>query len=130
MGSVVYPGLTPWATFFCRSAAGRRFRVICRFIVIGLTFGILAPGLLAAEKAATKGIPIATIDHPTPVDFEREILPIFRTSCLACHNRTTTKGGLILETPQTILKGGEDGPVVVPGKSAESPLLELSAHQS
>jgi WD40 repeat protein len=89
---------------------------------------VVARNSCAAEKAA-QPIPIAPLNRTASVDFESEILPIFRASCLACHNRTTTKSGLILETPQTILKGGEDGPVIVPGKSADSQLLVLAAHQ-
>src|SRR5204863_1384438 len=50
-------------------------------------------------------------------------------NCLACHNQTTVKGDLILETPDTILKGGESGPAVVRGKSTESLLLQLASHQ-
>src|SRR5256885_1306336 len=55
-----------------------------------------------------------------PVDFEKEILPILNNNCLACHNQTKAKADLILENPQTILKGGESGPAVVPGKSGDS----------
>src|SRR5204863_1555292 len=33
------------------------------------------------------------------------------------------------ETPATILKGGENGPAVVPGKSAGSLLLKAAAHE-
>src|SRR5437867_3306904 len=74
-------------------------------------------------------IPIAELKRTTAVDFEKEILPILKSNCLACHNQTTTKGELVLETPQTILKGGESGPVIVPGKSDGSLLLKLAAHQ-
>jgi WD40 repeat protein len=81
----------------------------------------------AAEKSA-QPIPIAPLQRTTPVDFESEILPFLRASCVACHSRTKAKSGLVLETPQTILKGSEDGPVIVPGKSAESRLLDLAAH--
>src|SRR6185503_1860336 len=44
-------------------------------------------------------------------------------------NQTKSKAGLILETPQTILKGGDTGPAVVPGKATESLLLKAAAHQ-
>src|ERR1043165_2927384 len=77
-----------------------------------------------------KPIPIAKIDRKTPVDFEKEILPILKNNCLACHNKTTTKAGLILETPQDILKGGESGKVVAPKRSGESLLLKIAAHQA
>jgi WD40 repeat protein len=83
-----------------------------------------------AAPAGNKNAPIeiATPDHSGPVDFEKEILPVFSTSCLACHNKTKAKSGLVLETPADIRKGGDDGPVVVPGKSAESLLLKSASH--
>lgn len=61
------------------------------------------------------------------VDFEKEILPIFKRNCLACHNVTDTKGDLVLETPATIRNGGENGPVVELGKGMESLLLRSAA---
>jgi WD40 repeat protein len=74
-------------------------------------------------------IPIAKIDRKTPVNFEKEILPILKNNCLACHNKTTAKAELILETPQDILKGGESGKVVAPKRSGESLLLKMASHQ-
>ena len=89
---------------------------------------------LAADKesAGRKNAPltIATIKRSTPVDFEKDVLPALSTSCLACHNKTKAKAGLVLETPADIKKGGDDGPVVVPGKSAESLLLKASSHMA
>ena len=76
-----------------------------------------------------KSIPIAKIKHAGPVDFEREILPILNNNCVACHNQSKPKGGLSLETPQTILKGGDAGPAVVPKKPGQSLLLKVAAHQ-
>lgn len=77
--------------------------------------------------------PRATIQVNSPsrtnlVDFEREVLPIFKASCLACHNQTTAKAELVLETPQDILKGSENGAVVVPGQGSESLLLQVASH--
>jgi len=83
----------------------------------------------AADAPNPKSIPIAKIKHSGPVDFEKEILPILKNNCLACHNQTKPKGGLVLETPQTILKGGDAGPAVVPSKPAESLLLKAASHQ-
>src|SRR6185503_3674261 len=93
---------------------------------------LLAPAAFAAEPDTAKDlqpISIAEAKRSDAVDFEREILPMLKNNCLACHNQTKAKADLILETPQTILKGGESGPAVVPGKSAESLLLKLAAHQ-
>ncbi|MFO0904163.1 MAG: c-type cytochrome domain-containing protein [Pirellulales bacterium] len=85
----------------------------------------------AASRAEDKVQPISIADvkHEGPVDFEKEILPILRRSCLACHNATNKESDLVLESPAAILKGGGEGPSVVPGKPAESLLLQLAAHQ-
>lgn len=83
----------------------------------------------AKPKEALKPIEIADVKHDGPVDFEKEILPIFRRNCLACHSATEAQSDLTLETPQSILKGGSEGPSVVAGKSAESLLLKLAARQ-
>jgi len=72
---------------------------------------------------------VADIKHPEPVDFEKEILPILRRNCLACHSTTDHENDLILETPQTILKGGTAGAAVVAGKSAESLIFQLAGHR-
>jgi WD40 repeat protein len=73
-------------------------------------------------------LPIAEVKRSEPVDFDQEVLPILKNNCLACHNQTKAKAGLILEIPELILKGGDSGPAVVPGKSAESLLLKAAAH--
>jgi WD40 repeat protein len=93
--------------------------------------GLVLGGSLGLSVADDKVQPISIADvkHEGPVDFEKEILPILRRSCLACHNATEKESDLSLETPQTILKGGGEGPAVVPGKPAESLLLQLAAHQ-
>jgi WD40 repeat protein len=82
------------------------------------------------SDSKTAAIAITEIKRTAAVDFEKEILPLFKSNCLACHNQTKAKADLVLETPQTILKGGESGPAVVPGRSAESLLLKAAAHQA
>ena len=59
-----------------------------------------------------------------PVDYQRDIKPLLEARCGECHNGTKRKGGLALETYADILDGGKDGPIVQPGHSADSMLLE------
>src|SRR5437660_709349 len=61
------------------------------------------------------------------IDFAQEIKPIFEASCIKCHGRGRTKGDLSIESRDTLLKGGESGPAIVPGKSEESRVIELVA---
>ncbi len=89
----------------------------------------LLPLSFLARSASAEPIAIAEVKHEGPVDFEKEILPIFRRNCLACHSATEAESDLVLESPMTILKGGSEGPAVVAGKSAESLLLKMSARQ-
>ena len=82
---------------------------------------------LAAADAA-KPIAIAELKRDTPVNFEKEILPILAKNCTACHNTKKAESSLVLETPQSILKGGDSGPAVVAKMSGESLLLKAAAH--
>jgi WD40 repeat protein len=97
-------------------------------ILVGLLIS-LNPQVRGAATPSAKSIPIAKIKHVGPVDFEREVLPILKNNCVACHNQTKPKGGLVLETPQTILKGGDAGPAAIAKKPRESLLLKAAAHQ-
>lgn len=88
---------------------------------------ILLPlSALAAEKGP---LPVAELKRSEPVNFDREILPFLSENCLSCHCKTTTKGGLNLETPELMLKGGENGPSVLPGKAAESLAFQAAIHK-
>lgn len=50
---------------------------------------------------------------------------IFTKHCLDCHEAKDPEAGLVLESFETAMKGGENGSVIVPGKSAESRLVQM-----
>src|SRR5919197_1233164 len=91
----------------------------------------LASFCAACGSAFARITPDQAKDLPAPadhkIDFAREIKPIFEASCIKCHGRGRTKGDLSIESRETLLKGGESGPAIVPGKSEESRLIELVA---
>ena len=62
--------------------------------------------------------------------FEKNIRPVLVAKCYACHSSTlkSPMGGLVLDTKAGLRKGGSDGPVVVPGKPAESLLLKALSY--
>ncbi len=63
-----------------------------------------------------------------PVDFVKEIRPMLETACLKCHGPEKQKGGWRVDVKETALKGGNDyAPNILPGKSAESPLIHFVA---
>jgi len=62
------------------------------------------------------------------IDYERDIQPIFEAHCYACHGEDRQRGGLRLDLPANILRGGDSGePGVVPGKSGTSFLFHSVA---
>ena len=58
--------------------------------------------------------------------FEKNIRPVLANNCYRCHSTEARnlKGDLFLDSKQGMLNGGESGPVIVPGKPAESRLLQ------
>jgi hypothetical protein len=56
--------------------------------------------------------------------FENKIRPVLVENCYKCHSANTkTKGGLALDSRDSVLRGGDTGPAIVPGKPNESLLL-------
>ena len=55
--------------------------------------------------------------------YAKDIRPLFEASCFRCHGDEKQKGDLRLDSLETVLQGGEDGKVVVPGDSAKSLLV-------
>ena len=56
--------------------------------------------------------------------FEQSVRPVLRTNCLACHSEKTLTSGLSLETRESILRGGNRGPIVTLDKPGDSVLLQ------
>ncbi len=59
-----------------------------------------------------------------PVDYAGRIKPLLTQHCVSCHGAAKPRGGLRLDTAAAALAGGKGGPAVLPGKGAESPLIE------
>src|SRR5688500_5351749 len=92
-------------------------------------FSFVAVSLLAAVSAAAK-LPadlLAQLPAPAsrPVDFAKDIQPIFEASCVQCHARGKAKGAFSIETRADWLEGGDTGAPAIAGKSAESLVVEM-----
>ena len=55
--------------------------------------------------------------------YEDVIHHMFEAKCNVCHNKDKQKGRLLLVDPDYIMKGGDGGPVVIPGDATESELF-------
>jgi len=59
--------------------------------------------------------------------FETRIRPVLVKNCFSCHTNSQL-GGLLLDTREHLLKGGQSGPAIVPGKPEESLLIRAISH--
>jgi mono/diheme cytochrome c family protein len=59
-----------------------------------------------------------------------KVQPIFDVMCVKCHGVLEQKSGLELDSLEAVLKGGDDGTVVVPGKPEKSRLYQYLATDS
>lgn len=48
---------------------------------------------------------------------------IFAHSCYRCHDSNEAEGGLVLNSKEAVMKGGDGGPIIVPGQPDDSELI-------
>jgi mono/diheme cytochrome c family protein len=58
------------------------------------------------------------------VDYQRQIKPVLRERCFACHGALKQESGLRVDTAAAMRGGGDSGPAIEPGSAAASFLLE------
>jgi uncharacterized membrane protein len=80
------------------------------------------PVASADGAKAPSGGPGST-DPSNPLYYGVHIAPLFTRSCVSCHRAEKHKGGLRMDSYALLMKGGEDGPSVVPGSPEKSDLL-------
>jgi WD40 repeat protein len=103
-----------------------------RAVIMARMFFIIAVMILAAGigtsrlSAAAKTAP-ATSPDAGPAPKVAAALGILKQNCFSCHNPEKRKGGLTLTSREGVLKGGENGAVLVPGNVEKSPLLQALA---
>ncbi|HEY6167323.1 MAG TPA: PSD1 and planctomycete cytochrome C domain-containing protein [Verrucomicrobiae bacterium] len=87
-----------------------------RTLTLFAVWTLAASPLVAAEQPITKA---------QSEFFESKIRPILADNCYKCHSATAdkVKGGLVVDTREGLLKGGETGPALVPGNPDKSLLI-------
>src|SRR5207253_6113375 len=63
----------------------------------------------------------------TGLTYANDVRPLLETSCLRCHGEDRPKADLRLDSLESVLKGGKDGKVVIPGNSKSSLLISAAA---
>lgn len=68
----------------------------------------------------TPADPATVANLPDKIDFYRDIDPLFKKVCYECHDAKEQKGDLRMDSREAQLKGGENGPSIIPGDSKKS----------
>ena len=97
-----------------------------RFASLGM---MLAAVFVATSVAVAEEKPIKPekVDLGRPVSFEKDVFPILDANCIACHNVAKKEGSLVLENVEDLIKGGDSGASVVPGKPDDSYLYQVAS---
>ncbi len=96
-------------------------RPVLLLSLVGCTVSALAGDKLDFSKLDLSKLP--PVADKNPVTYATDIRPLFEASCVRCHGEQKPKGHLRLDSLEGVLKGGEDGKVVVPGNSKQSLLV-------
>src|SRR5262249_43438681 len=72
------------------------------------------PALAADPKPASEAVEF----------FEKKVRPVLAEECSSCHGPKKQSGSLRLDRKADLVKGGENGPVVVPGEPDMSPMIQ------
>ena len=83
-------------------------------------------GLAILLSASLTGA-VSQSSEPEKVSFTDEVLPLFQQKCHHCHGSAEQNSGLDLRTRADVLRGGLQGPALVPGEPQESRLYRRVA---
>src|SRR5438445_13272147 len=87
-------------------------------------FREVAAGILVCFCTLLFGAPAVAADL-FPTNDYAAVDALFTKHCLECHEAKDPEANLVLDTFQTLMKGSENGAVILPGKSAESLLVKM-----
>jgi WD40 repeat protein len=91
--------------------------------VLAAVLPTVSPG---ADKNLVQPIAVVAVQRKDPVTFEKDIEPILANKCQVCHSGSVKEGKLDLSRYDLLRKGGKRGEPIVPGKSADSLLVQLA----
>ncbi|MFT5411396.1 MAG: mono/diheme cytochrome c family protein, partial [Verrucomicrobiales bacterium] len=92
------------------------------YYYFGLAAALFAAPLKSHADTDPREMPAAATRE---IDFATDIKPILDRSCTKCHANGKSKGGFNIDHIHSFLAGGDSGPAVESGKSADSLLIKL-----
>lgn len=84
-----------------------------------------AVAFLCAVIASGGGVPILRAVAADDPFWSAHVEPLLQAKCSRCHSPTKSRSGLDLSSFQSILRGGDHGAAVLPGRPDDSPMVRL-----
>src|SRR5262245_5525602 len=104
-----------------------------RLLLVSLLAGVCLPGEITADDkkddpkpASSLPIQVVTLNRKEPVLYEKDIEPILVKKCQYCHSGAIKESQFDIGSFEGLMKGGKRGKAVLPGKSAESLLVQMA----
>lgn len=66
---------------------------------------------------------MGTLSETHKTELNVGVRRIFAQTCYRCHDSNEAEGGLVLNSEEAVMKGGDEGPIIVPGEPDESELM-------
>lgn len=105
--------------------------VLCVLIIVtghlggSLTHGsgYLTQALYSEEgESNEKRKPIPNVQEA--MVYQEVVQPLLKSKCYGCHNANKKKGGLQMDQPELLMKGGKNGEVIISGNAAQSEMIK------
>ena len=92
--------------------------------IIFIAFAVLVGSTRADESSPSKA-------DPSLVEFfEGKVRPVLEAHCINCHGPSKQKAGLRLDSRAALMKGGDSGQAIEPGRPEASRLIEAVNHSA
>jgi hypothetical protein len=98
-----------------RSGLIERLRSPGRVVLAALCGAVLSAAVCHAAEAKPEELEF----------FEKKVRPLFVAHCFKCHGVAEPKANFRIDSRSGLLKGGDNGPAIVPGKPDESLLVDV-----
>jgi dipeptidyl aminopeptidase/acylaminoacyl peptidase len=97
----------------------QNFRFVIKPARLAITGAVVFAACVVFKCNATLESHVTAASEPS---FNSDIAPILQKNCLACHSSAEKMGGLVMESYDSLIKGGAHGPPILPHNARESRL--------
>ena len=110
----------------CDQRLEKRFRFLTISATLLAMFCSTSSVIAQTDAKKKPKFPAADVEF-----FQKKVRPLLETRCFKCHGSKAkdVKGELLLDSRAGVLKGGETGPAVVPGKPEKSLLIKAIRYE-